>query len=326
MNTPLKVALIGAGNIGRRHLQALMLIDRDVVLHIVDPDERAISAARDCVLSIQNTHVQNVVYQNRLENIGDVADVVIVATNSNVRRHIIEQLFERGGADNLLLEKFLFPKIDDYAIVDQLIERQKVGACVNCPRRMWPGYQRIRERLRNASAVGMNIGGSNIGIGCNAIHFLDLYAYLSGGDELSLIDLLEDGSVESKREKYIEFVGAIGGVSQRRATFSLTSYVKPSIPLCVQIQSDEARYVVDEAGGQVWEARADNGWKWSCDHFESLYQSKLTHLAVKQIVDTKTSTLTTYKESAALHVKLLKLLMSHMRLDPNNPEVLCPIT
>lgn len=48
------IAIIGAGQLGSRHLQALAQVNADVILHIVDPSEQSleVSKQRDVITCI----------------------------------------------------------------------------------------------------------------------------------------------------------------------------------------------------------------------------------------------------------------------------------
>jgi hypothetical protein len=55
----------------------------------------------------------------------------------------------------------VFQKEEDFVAVKKLIDDKNIKAWVNCPRRMWPFYQQLREKLKEAIMVDLKVKGSN---------------------------------------------------------------------------------------------------------------------------------------------------------------------
>ena len=45
------IVVIGAGNVGSRHVQALSKVRKDVYIHVVDPDQKALDRSKKFFLS-----------------------------------------------------------------------------------------------------------------------------------------------------------------------------------------------------------------------------------------------------------------------------------
>ena len=81
------IAIIGAGQIGSRHLQALSQLNRITDIQIVDPNYKSLERARERFLQVQESkYVQKVEYLNNIKDLSNNLELVIVATNSDVRK------------------------------------------------------------------------------------------------------------------------------------------------------------------------------------------------------------------------------------------------
>jgi len=213
VNGMIKIAIIGSGQIGSRHLQALSLIDRPVSIQVVDPDQNSIKMAQERFSQVQSTgNVNHIEYLKNTDELSECLDVVIVATSSNVRRSVLEKLLHYKKVQYLILEKVLFQKIEDLYFVQNLLVKKGTKSWVNCSRRMVPFYQKLKEKFNNTHILNYTVSGSKIGIGCNAIHYLDMFAYLSKQNNLKLFsNQLDKNIITSKRKGFIEFTGTLYG-------------------------------------------------------------------------------------------------------------------
>ena len=85
-NETARVAIVGAGNIGGRHLQALVRSERPLEVYVVDPSPGVLRhAAARVDEAASNEHV-SVRYLGELSKLPSTLDVAIVATTSKERR------------------------------------------------------------------------------------------------------------------------------------------------------------------------------------------------------------------------------------------------
>ena len=155
------------GNLGYRHYQALLNIDFDAAIYLVDPN----------IIKIEPT-IKNTEYSNPkvkkvhliagISDLPDTIDLVILSTNSDVRARVTKQLVESKRVLHILFEKVLFQKTSEYQEVKDLLSRQGIKAWVNCPLRLYPYYQEIRKEI-NSRSIHCKVAGWDIA--CNTIHF-----------------------------------------------------------------------------------------------------------------------------------------------------------
>lgn len=322
------IAIIGSGQIGSRHLQALSLIDRPVSLYVVDPDAGSLKVARERFAQCgEAAKVRKVDFLESIVPLPESLDLVIVATGAKVRRSVVDGLLALKKVRYLILEKFLFQKSDDLQQVKELLANAGVKTWVNCPYRMVPFYKELKTKFEKTAKFDYSVSGSLIGIGCNAIHYLDMLAFFSGQSDFELYnDALDKTIIPSKRPGFIEFTGTLHGVSPAGSRFVLTSFSDGVAPIVISIVTDTLRCLIRENEAKCWLSEASNDWLWQEIDFAIPYQSQLTHLAAQKILDTGNCDLTTYEESSRLHGQLLKIFSKHLHENSVLEDGACPIT
>lgn len=326
----IKIAVIGAGNIGSRHLQALANLKYEAEIYVVDPDKKALSTAKERYENIINNssspHTIN--YLSSFDDLPNSLDFAIVATNSKVRQKVIEELVSKSSIKYMLLEKFLFPSLNQYSNVEKLIKRNQITCWVNCSRRAYPMYRAIKPLIREANKIRFQVSGSKWGLGCNAIHFLDFLSYLTDEYEYILDNrYLDQEILKSKRPGFIEFSGSILGSSvNNRIQFEITSYNYGAIPINILIDSDTCRIWVDEREGKILISSAKDDWKSKVGYFQITKQSELTNILIEQILSSNSCDLPTYEESCKLHKLLLSAFLNHLNNNSAKEVEECLIT
>jgi len=218
------IAIIGAGQIGSRHLQALSQLNRIANIQIVDPNCKSLERAKERFLQVQkNNNIQKVEYLKNIEDLNNNLELVIIATSSDVRREVIEKLLLQKKVRYVILEKILFQKIKDFAVVNDLLVRNNVKVWVNCFHRMIDFYKQLKFKFKEVKRVDYRVSSSNLGIGCNSIHYLDLFVFLTGQLNFVLFsDQLNSNIIMSKRPGFIEFTGTLYGKSSGGSNIAIT--------------------------------------------------------------------------------------------------------
>jgi predicted dehydrogenase len=307
----LHIALIGAGQLGSRHLQALALLDRTARVTVVDPTEGSLATAKERFAQIEQGNVEAVFTQN----FGDLPkslDGAVVATGANVRRQAIEALLRQSKVKVALLEKVLFQKAEDYAAAGALLENSGTRAWVNCAQRLWPFFSGLRPRTLGKSNLQVSVTGAQWGLGCNAIHNLDLLPFLSGEADCRVESALDEGSIPSKRQGFIEITGTLYAFGARGNRVVQTSYREGNAPFMFEVQGEDFHAIWNVLTEEMRIADLAGGWKWREEKVSPLYQSKLTHLVLAEMLDHGRSVLPAYAESAALHLAMLGVFLRHL--------------
>ncbi|MBQ9480172.1 MAG: Gfo/Idh/MocA family oxidoreductase [Selenomonadaceae bacterium] len=336
MDRTITVAIVGAGQLGSRHLQVLALTELPLSIEVMDVSTESLAMSESRWHEMPtNPLVSGIKFVGSIDELSPELDVVVVATGSKARLAVVKQLLETKRVKYMVLEKFLFPRLSDFDEAQRLIEASGTKVWVNCGRRQMKFYNVMRELFRGEKCFAMSVSGANWGLGCNAIHFLDLYAFLSDQKIFeSDIEYLDADRIDSKRKGYIEFTGSLR-VKSPKGALLLTSYA-PSLfdsrtgggyASVIILNSEHLYCVVEESKGQAKLLRRhDDGWHWDEFEIDGKMQSRVTQELVAQMIGSGDLDLPTFEESAALHKVLLAGFLRQMNSFGEERVELCPIT
>ncbi len=323
-----KIALIGAGQLGSRHLQALALLEVPAQISVIDPSESGLELARERFAQVEGHQRHELVLLSSLDILKEKElDLVVVATNSAVRHKIVMNLLTNFQVSYLVLEKFLFQRIADYSEVGERLKETGTRCFVNCPRRMFPTYREIHRLISDQKQLHMEVVGNNWGLGCNGIHFVDLFQWLSGEQVIEWENRLDPELLESKRKGYIEFSGRIEGFTNSGKTINITSFQSGVTNNSIRISTPGHRFLVAETFAKVIHEKLD-GEKPELEEldFSMLFQSQLTNKVAMQLFDSGSCDLTPYSESMEAHLPFLRLMLKHYNTNQQQKSDICPIT
>lgn len=327
---PSKVLLIGAGQIGSRHLQGLARSKLNLSIEILDPS----ASARELAIQRFNEIPENQAAKT-LRAIDSLdssafqgrANLAIIATGAAPRYDALRNLLSRISVPYVLLEKVLFQRLSHLDETETLLSKNRCKAWVNCARRCYP-YARHLKELFSGDTLSISVQGGNWGLACNGIHFLDLLAFLSG---VSIpmrwnIDLLDHTLYESKRRGYKEFGGRISFSLQGGHEIVMKDDKLSGAPFVIDIMGRSARATVIESASLMLLSTAKNGWKMERHDILVPYQSELTNAVIEEILIRSCCGLTEYSESAELHKAYLEAFLEHMRKVTGSRLDVCPIS
>lgn len=297
-------------------------------IYVIDPSEEALKKAFSFYHEMEEKSSEKRLHEcSSISELLPTLDFAVIATGSKHRRRVIEELLAVVNVKYLLLEKFLFPALEDYDAVQALLEKKAVKAWVNCPRRMYPFYQEMRTAVKPNDPIVMFANASNLMVGTHAVHFLDLFCFLTQSTHIDEVKTegLHPVAYESKRPGYIEFKGNLFFRSGAH-TFVFQTFEKGKLPLQVTVAQPHIRYNVLEHNSKVQVSNAENEWTWDTLPFPKPFQSELTNKVVEDLAERGTCDLTPFVESAIIHKSLLKALLEFMGAKLNMYEDNCHIT
>ncbi len=323
-----KIALIGAGQIGSRHLQALALTTIPISVEVVGRSSQSLVKAKERFEEIQGTGlVKSVKYFQTIKSLSNSIDIAIIATNADVRRKVIEELIQYKKTRFLLLEKVVFPSVQDFQAIIELLKINQVKAWVNCRRRMYTFYQEVQKNLGNGERIIYEEQGVNWGMGCNSIHSIDLISFVSGETDFRITSSeLDIEILAGKRKGFLEFTGALYGISRNGSKFSLISYKESNAPRVIKISGNTSRYIIFESDGKLIQAHKSKSWEEEEVQIQFPSQSQLTHLVVSKILETGQCDLTPLELSFEFHKPLLEAFTQHLECVMKRSYERCPIT
>ena len=118
-----KVALIGAGQLGSRHLQGLAKSSIEFSIEVVEPFQKSREVAKQRYEEIEtNPKVKSIDFFESIDQLSSKIEIVIIATNADVRSKIVKELLLKKSVKNLILEKVLFQTVEEYHDVEKLLK------------------------------------------------------------------------------------------------------------------------------------------------------------------------------------------------------------
>ena len=315
------IAIIGAGQLGSRHLQGLKKAKIPMNIYVLDASTDSLKICEQRYKEIaDNDLIGKIVFTTQWNEIPDSIDIAIVATGSKPRCTIIHELVEKHQCRTLVLEKFLFPKFSDYDDISRLFQNNKVRAWVNCNRRYFACYQKLRELLMNDGPLSFILEAKNWGLCCNSIHQIDLFAFLSGANNISFdCSDIDPILYESKRAGYIEMTGTIKGKADNGSSMQISSFAEFDGTGKISIKSQHHSIEIFEGLNKM----IIDGIE---ESMNMLFQSDLTGKYVEDLLSTQSLPLATYEESANLHQQILPHFLYIYNQLKGIDSDLCPIT
>ncbi|MDA9124960.1 Gfo/Idh/MocA family oxidoreductase [Flavobacteriaceae bacterium] len=298
--------IIGAGQLGSRHLQGLLKFKSEQVIYVLDPSEISLNISKERAKEVENKH--NLIYINDWDKLPTKFDLVIVATGANVRSKLVIKLLTNFKVENLILEKVLFQEINSYSEISNLIKKTKTSTWVNHPRRMFNHYKEIKKIIsQSEEKVSFQVYGENWGLACNGLHFIDLFSFLSNSEVEHLNFDGVEKVVNSKRLNNIEFIGSITGALKNGSDFKISSINGSCADITVCVFTKSNRWIIQEGTAQkVIHLSIENNFNESITTFKNEFQSNLTTRIINDILNEEKTTLPNYVEASSSHIPFIK--------------------
>lgn len=315
------VCIIGAGQIGSRHLQALKKVRIPLRVTVVDPVQESLDLAKNRYHEVIGADLKHEVsFLRRIPDINGDIDIAIISTSSDVRCRVVEELLNKFTVSYLILEKLLFQNKKDYFIVEHLLNKKSVIAWVNCYMRTIPFYSDLKD-VFTEGPIQYLVTGSNYGLITNAIHYVDQIAYLTGTSNFKVnTSLLNDQLIQSKRKGFYELYGTLQLYFEDGSIGILVCYEKGSAPFIVEIRSSKVRCLSMELESKALISNERNNWKWYELETNIQLQSIRTTQVIEDILNNGVCQLTPYDQSAKMHLTLLEEIIKF--INKHNDEKL----
>ena len=321
------IAIIGAGNLGIRHFQSIINSTIPIKIEIVDPSDKSLQLAKETLNKNEvNKKIKSINFHPSIDFLENQLDLVIISTSSDVRCQIIKELLDKKKVNNIVLEKVLFQTINAYFEIDKLLSKYNISCWVNHPRRMYPFYQKLKEKLDKSKKIHLDVQGGSWGLGCNSLHFIDLLSFLVNSNDIKLTsNFLDSKILDSKRKGFIEFNGLISGKIDNHS-FSLLS-LESNLPLTISISSSDYKFIIDEVNGVYSLSEKKDNWKEKKYSEKIVYfQSELSEVFMCDILNNNKCDLPSFNDSMILHIDFIKEIINFLDSIYNTKQNKCNIT
>jgi len=318
------IVLIGLGSIGKRHLESLIKLKHKYNIYLIDKNLEALKFCKKKFCKDTNAH--NLFFSNKMTNLPRFMDLAIIATTADKRREVTEKLIYQASVKYIIFEKIAFQSITDFKKIIYFLNKRGVKSWVNCPRRVFPIYKKLKKEI-NGKPLVMSIEGNNWGMASSSVHFLDLLSYLIEENKFYLVNSNLDKKIYgSKRKSFYEFSGKFiikslyGSIIMFRD--NMIGNNKPNITIDLKGK----KFFINEEKGII--KKFDNKKMRLTKQIKFNYplQSNLTHKYITKIFKYGKSELPSLSESYLIHLPLIKLFNDHLFKVKKKFFLKCPIT
>ena len=310
--------LIGAGQVGSRHLQSLASLPDACTVYAVEPSPAAREVAQQRWEQVEKHRNKKIIW-SELASLpkGSIAAAVI-STPAAGRVALIEAALSLGVRD-LLCEKVLFQSVAEYKQALSLIREHGARAYVNHVARYIPLYGTMKRELqKSGDTLQVEAQSGHFGMACNLIHYLDLLEFITG-EHITTLDITIDRPLlPCKRgPQFVEFTGTAKATTARGDSLTITSVEREPMLPRFEFRYGNSHIIVDE-NSSTWEEAGKS------HDLEVPFVSGTTARILQEIRDGKTL-LPTLEESFTLNQLMLDAF-NHALHEIYDDSTLCPIT
>ena len=237
-----RVLISGYGKIGKRHLESLNKIkDIQIIIDVYDIKNNFLN------LKFKNK-IRNNIEINFINNLPKHKKyfLVILAMNSNERFKFIKIFLAYNSCLYMLSEKIVFSSHADFSKLGKILDYSKNNFIVNCNKRVTGIYKRINSMSQNSKIKNIEVIGTDWGLACNTIHYIDLFCWLHKSNSIKIKkNCLKKKIFESKRKGYVEFYGSLE-FSIQDSTLKVKCEKGEEKKLNLKIELDDYIILLDE--------------------------------------------------------------------------------
>ena len=314
------VVVVGCGQLGSRYIQGLRKIALPLSIFVVDPSARSLEKARALWNAAQeDTPINEISWFSDISFLPSEIDLAIISTTAKHRCVIVESIARRHLVKYWVLEKVLAQSTQELERMrDSLVSSD--ASWVNTPRRMMSWHQSLKAELTTSKPLQVSRSGSDWGLACNSIHFIDLIAWWTD-ETVKSIDVsgLEKNWHRSKRLGFYEIFGSLAVEFSFGSTLLLNASAD-SIERGIDVLGNQKDWNIDEAKGHAISSRGQKSYG------KLELQSEMTECLVTQILTKGTCELPTYIVSMPMHMLLIDQLLYHWNNANNRTDLILPIT
>jgi predicted dehydrogenase len=325
-----KVLLVGCGQLGSWHLQALASLALISNIEVLDPDPQSLEMGKQRVRELHDDQIfEKIRWITALEDATSGGDLCVIAIQAKGRCQLMRSIADKLGYSSFILEKVVDQSVSAIENAISFCNEHEISCWVNFQTRVVPTYRRVKQKLGGTDPIYFSaMGGSQVLVS-NAIHTADLFVYY---DECASIDQVTSRIDQllhpSKRGSDIyDLTGTIQGYTSKGSSLTL-SYGQGESPWeHFSIASKNYRCVIDTMSGWMMESEPSSDWQWRPVTFEgTVLVSQTTKDIATDILTDGICKLPSIEESLISHRFLLNELLPHFSALTGSQLESCPVT
>jgi predicted dehydrogenase len=307
----INIAIIGLGNIGKRHLQAVSRLDFFEEINCYDIMEISLNSVSDfCEKNMIKTEKIKLVFQfdDLLKKISQNT-IVIVATIAKGRYGVLKTIIDRNPLA-VIAEKPLCQNIMEYEDIVNYSKKNGTNIFINFSRHCYSAYQTINEYLNNEEfKVKHFVAFFSGGMACVGIHIIDLATWLLKGASFKLKYSKKEEVYETKRTGYSDFSGEmLLNINEESNCFFMAE--RKQMPIMIDINTEKKQLRIFESADKMVVVNSDSDGI-NLSDYEIVNTSQITDKVIEDIMNKKKPQLPDIFESYLAH----KILFEYMRIN-----------
>lgn len=329
-NGSYRVLVVGCGQLGSRHLQAVASLPTVTQIDIVEPNLKAIETAKRFLSEVSPLphHIRFNWHQD-LQEASREGDLCILATQARNRFELLEQIATRLAYPSFLIEKIVAQSVKEYKDMLGLAKLQNLSIWVNCKTRAYPIHKRIKKFLDPQSPIIFTSVGGNHGLANNGVHTADIFMFHDGCNAIRSTGVYIDPILHpSKRgSEILDLSGTLQGVTPKGSQFSISFAKDHALSEQITIVSKDYRCIVDHMQRWALESSPETKWLWKPVPFEgNLMVSEMTKAFASDILNHGRCDLPTLEDCFLPHAFILETLQPHFNKLMGKDLNYCPVT
>lgn len=325
-----KILLIGCGELGSRHLQAITSLDSVKEIYVLDDRAEALALGQKRLAEIKDFN-KAISFHWIQEPTPETAngDLCLVATQATGRCSLVKRVTRELGYQTFLIEKIVAQSVDEYLDLMSFVEKHKLAIWVNCKTRTYSIHKRIKKLLPPDEPFIFSRISGNDGLANNGVHTADLFAFYDGTTKLIPLAARIDPVLHpSKRGKMIfDLSGTLHAMSDKGSDFTVSFAPTFVSPDHISIVSSRGRFIIDHIKRFFYQSLPENDWEWQrLEITDNWMVSCMTKAFVTDILEKNSCELPTLAECWPAHQYILSELLGTFKKLDVAKDGLCPVT
>ena len=305
--------IVGFGGMGCRHAQSLINSYSDSLVYIYEPNDDIYKQNLNLIGQSLNKNIK------RLQNFNEIKskiDFCVIATSSGPRFEILKELLNYE-IPYFLVEKVVFQSNNQFQEIQKLVGDKKIY--VNFVNRYFKNYTDLKQDINNHSFT-MDVIGGDFGLGCNALHYFDLFKYFGGIEpSLSKFNLSENVNGNKRGNIYKEVEGQISILGKKGSILNISSDLTRQGDVEIILKYSNKTHVINEGLSKHIQFSTDNI---ITEPLLIQYTSSLTASIYKDILEDN-CLLPVMSDTRDIHSILFESINKSLKL---KTEDICPVT
>ena len=310
------IVIVGAGSIGSRHLQALKKVNYSINIYVLDKSSFSLETAKNRYNEVKkNKSIKSINFYKNLLGLPKDIYLLINATTASVRYTVTKSILDVCNVKYIIFEKFLFLQVTEYNKMDKLLKNKKIKAWTNCNYQVIPFFK--KNKYFNSGKLTMFVHGGNWAFASSAIHFIELFCYLTKKKISKMkFDLKNERILPSKRNKYYEFGGLLTAETQNGDTLLIESKKESEKPLYIDLSNNDVLFRLEVSKRTAHMINFSKQSKFTKKfQIKFPFQSELTNIYLKDIINKRDCGLPKYEDSSLNHKRLIQLFSREILRD-----------